>query len=71
MGNTYWVEGLEYVASGKNLNVNVPMIGIVGQDKAIERIMWSVFEPRQISSTKRLKLSKFISDFTIQFEFII
>jgi hypothetical protein len=72
LNHTDWVDALEYVAPEENLNVDVPDIGIIGQNKAIERIMWSVFKPREFSAElRRRKLSKRIFHFTIQFQTII
>jgi MoxR-like ATPase len=40
----------------------VSKIGILGQDEAIDEIIWSVFEPRKLPLQDRLELSKFRFD---------
>ena len=62
LNNTYWVEGYLCSTLPKSTIVDISKIAIVGQDEAINKILWSVFEPLKLSSATRLKLSKFISE---------
>lgn len=51
--------------------MNIPDIGIVGQNKVIEELISAVFEPRQLSAVTRRELGNTEYVFSQRFEFAV
>ena len=58
LNSMYLAEEHVLLSLRKNPSIDVRKIGIVGQDKAIDEIMWSVFEPRKLTLETRQALSE-------------
>jgi len=62
LDHKYFVGPCHSSTPTKKSIVDVSKIGVLGQDKAIDEIMWSVFRPRKFSLKVRREYSKFNFD---------